>query len=78
MEMRPGCECCGVDLPAGSTEAMVCSFECTFCRACTEHRLGGVCPTCGGELVRRPTRTGGALLRNPASTVRHDLVVGCS
>ncbi|WP_084142826.1 DUF1272 domain-containing protein [Cellulomonas cellasea] len=58
MEMRPACERCGVDLPAASRDAMVCSFECTFCRGCTEQRLGGVCPNCGGELVRRPTRTG--------------------
>lgn len=78
MEMRPTCECCGVDLAAESREAMVCSFECTFCRTCTEQRLHGVCPTCGGELVRRPTRTGDALVRNPASTVRRALVAGCS
>lgn len=78
VEMRPGCECCGTDLPAGSTEAMVCSFECTYCRACSERRLHRVCPTCGGELVRRPTRVGDALVRNPASTVRVALVTGCS
>lgn len=58
MEMRPVCERCGVALPHESREAMVCSFECTYCRACTEQRLGGTCPTCGGELVRRPTRVG--------------------
>ncbi len=34
LEMRPGCECCDVDLPADSDEAMICSFECTFCRWC--------------------------------------------
>lgn len=57
MEMRPGCERCGAGLPADSREAMVCSYECTFCRGCTEE-LAGVCPNCGGELVRRPARTG--------------------
>lgn len=78
LQMRPGCECCGVDLPAESRDAVVCSFECTFCRGCAEDRLAGVCPNCGGELVRRPARTGDALVRNPASTVRVALVAGCS
>lgn len=56
LEMRPSCEGCGVDLPPDSTEAMICSFECTFCRACVETRLHGTCPNCGGQLVARPTR----------------------
>jgi len=32
--MKPSCECCDADLPPDSTEAMICSFECTWCRAC--------------------------------------------
>ncbi|KAK3604182.1 hypothetical protein CHS0354_001990 [Potamilus streckersoni] len=49
LELRPGCECCNVDLPPGS-EAFICSFECTFCKFCTEQTLQGVCPNCEGEL----------------------------
>lgn len=56
LEMRPHCESCGKDLPAQSTEARICSFECTFCAACAETKLHGVCPNCGGGLVPRPTR----------------------
>ena len=56
LEMRPGCECCDRDLPPGSRDAMICSFECTFCADCARDVLGGICPNCGGELVRRPVR----------------------
>jgi uncharacterized protein len=61
LQLRPGCECCDRDLPGDSPDAMICSFECTFCRACAEGRLGGRCPNCGGELVRRPIRPADAL-----------------
>ena len=54
LELRPGCECCDVDLPPAA-EATICSFECTYCPACAA-KLGGICPNCGGELVRRPVR----------------------
>ena len=52
--MRTNCESCGLDLPVNST-AYVCSFECTFCPACSA-RMHEVCSHCGGELVRRPKR----------------------
>ena len=39
-----------------SLDAMICSFECTFCRDCTDGALQGRCPNCGGELIRRPVR----------------------
>ena len=71
LELRPSCECCDGDLPPGSRDAMICSFECTFCRACAENRLpGGRCPNCSGELVRRPIRPADRLARFPASTER--------
>ena len=70
LELRPDCECCGTDLPPGSSEARICSFECTFCRSCVETRLGGACPNCGGEFVPRPVRPAAALERYPASTLR--------
>ena len=69
LEMRPGCECCDVDLPAAEVGAVVCSLECTFCSGCAEH-LERACPNCGGTLMPRPTRVGESLVRHPASTTR--------
>ena len=54
LQLRPNCECCNRDLPPLSEEALICSFECTFCRPCASSVLGGRCPNCGGELVARP------------------------
>ena len=54
LEMRPACERCGVKL-GHADAAVICSHECTFCAACAE-AMAYVCPNCGGELVRRPTR----------------------
>ncbi|HZZ88463.1 MAG TPA: DUF1272 domain-containing protein [Caulobacteraceae bacterium] len=70
LQMRPNCECCDVDLGPQSAEARICSFECTFCAACADERLGGKCPNCGGQLVERPTRAASMLGRFPASTER--------
>ena len=70
LQLRPNCECCDRDLPPTSHEAMICTFECTFCRDCAETRLGGCCPNCGGELVRRPIRPAASLARYPASVER--------
>ena len=55
--LRPNCECCDRDLPPESADARICSFECTFCAGCSAE-LEGICPNCGGELVRRPRRAG--------------------
>ena len=52
LELKPTCERCGATL-APADEAYICTFECTFCPACTQ-ALSAVCPNCGGELVRRP------------------------
>lgn len=70
LELRPNCECCDEDLSAQSHEAMICSFECTFCKTCAEIDLNFICPNCNGELTKRPTRVGGALEKYPASTKR--------
>jgi uncharacterized protein len=70
LELRPNCECCNRDLPPQSTEAMICTYECTFCRSCTDAVLKGRCPNCGGELVRRPIRPAAKLAKHPASTQR--------
>ena len=54
LEMRPVCERCEAALTADGP-ARFCSFECTFCVACSD-AMKGVCPNCGGELVPRPRR----------------------
>jgi hypothetical protein len=56
LELRPNCESCDRDLPPGSTEARICTYECTFCADCVEDRLHNVCPNCGGGFERRPVR----------------------
>jgi len=70
LELRPNCECCDRDLPPDSRDALICSFECTWCRDCAATKLGMRCPNCGGELVARPVRPTEKLAQNPASTVR--------
>jgi uncharacterized protein len=56
LELRPACENCNAALPADSTAAMICTFECTFCRPCVEKVLENVCPNCGGGFCARPIR----------------------
>lgn len=56
LEIRPVCENCGRDLPNNSDEAMICSFECTYCASCVTDVLQNVCPNCGGGFEKRPTR----------------------
>ena len=70
LELRPNCECCDKDLPPQSVEAMICTFECTFCADCVEKVLHGVCPNCGGNFVPRPVRPQNKLMTNPPSTKR--------
>ena len=70
LQLRPNCERCDTELPPDSLLARICSFECTFCAACADSPLKGVCPNCGGELVRRPVRPAGKLANNPASRER--------
>jgi hypothetical protein len=77
LQLRPGCECCDKDLPPDSTEARICSFECTFCTSCAEGTLAGHCPNCGGELVARPRRPSSKLAKFPASTDRILTPQGC-
>jgi uncharacterized protein len=77
LELRPSCECCDRDLAPDSTEARICSFECTFCRTCAEGVLAGCCPNCDGELVARPRRPAEKLLKAPASTRRVVKPGGC-
>ena len=77
LELRPNCECCNKELPPSSTEAVICTFECTFCVNCAESKLKGICPNCGGNLVSRPIRPPEALKKYPASTRRILNQEGC-
>ena len=56
LELRPTCEHCNKPLPADATDAMICSFECTFCAACVTDVVANVCPNCGGGFTPRPVR----------------------
>ena len=47
LALRPNCECCDRDLPADAADAVICSFECTFCADCAHTKLHGRCPNCG-------------------------------
>lgn len=72
LELRPTCEHCNKQLPPHSTEAMICSFECTFCKSCVDDILSNVCPNCGGGFAARPQRPSLNLGAYPASTtVKH-------
>jgi len=68
LELRPTCEHCNKALPADSTEARICSYECTFCAHCVETVLGNVCPNCGGGFAPRPIR--------PARNLKGDNFLG--
>ena len=78
LELRPNCECCNKDLPPAATDAMICTFECTFCRDCVETKLNGVCPNCGGNFAPRPIRPAAELVNNPPSTRRVLNPSGCA
>ncbi len=54
LELRTTCERCDVAL-AQDGDAVICSYECTFCSACGD-AMELVCPNCRGELVPRPKR----------------------
>jgi uncharacterized protein len=75
LELRPTCENCNRPLPPASTEARICSYECTFCADCVARVLSNVCPNCGGGFAPRPVRPArhwkgnNFLGADPASTV---------
>lgn len=77
LEMRELCERCQESLsPAG--DAYICSYECTYCSACTS-QLAGLCPNCTGELTARPRRVAverrTEAKRPPAHVVQHEACV---
>jgi len=79
LELRPNCEFCDVDLPPNSVDAWICTYECTFCSDCVEHKLHNVCPNCGGGFAPRPIRPatewrpGLSVAKRPPSTKRSHL-----
>ena len=70
LQLRPNCEYCDKDLPPNSTEARICSYECTFCADCVDNKLQNVCPNCGGGFAPRPIRPGVSLQKHPPSDKR--------
>jgi len=75
--LKPGCECCDKGLPPDAIDAMICTFECTFCRDCVDTRLNGRCPNCGGNFSPRPIRPPAMLVKYPASSERVFKPQGC-
>ena len=79
LELRPNCEMCDRDLPADAPDAMICTYECTFCADCVQNVLHNVCPNCAGGFMPRPVRPrvdrrpGTSLTHQPASTKRRTL-----
>jgi len=76
LEIRPNCECCDKDLAPQAGDAMICSYECTFCQKCVTEVLENACPNCGGGFTPRPVRprtarrAGVGLAYQPASLKR--------
>ena len=65
LEIRLNCENCDKSLPNTSGEAMICTYECTYCKDCVENVLKNVCPNCGGGFEKRPSRPKKQLEKHP-------------
>ena len=65
LEMKRACERCKAVL-RHDADAFICSYECTYCGPCTFGELEQTCPSCGGELSRRPKREADADKDAPA------------
>ena len=75
--LKPNCECCDKDLAPDAPDAMICSFECTFCRTCVDEILNNVCPNCGGGFEARPVRPRTEHRPGVSLTQRPAFLVGC-
>ncbi|MEO0312363.1 MAG: hypothetical protein RIQ89_2020 [Bacteroidota bacterium] len=71
LKLKPSCEHCSSPLPYNATNAMICSFECTFCNDCVQNILANVCPNCGGGFERRPIRPLSFLTNYPVAALPH-------
>lgn len=56
LEMHAACLWCTKPLDPSGENAMICSYECTFCCNCAVSPLQGICPNCKGPLRSRPPR----------------------
>lgn len=70
LDIRAICENCGKTLKPDAADAMICSFECTFCSVCVADVLHNVCPNCGGGFEKRPVRPKDELLKQPPMAMR--------
>ena len=68
LEIRPNCEHCNKDLPNTSIDALICSFECTYCKECALGIFENVCPSCSGNFVERPIRPQKEVEKYPGSS----------
>ena len=56
-DVRNEKECLKCFTPLGlASEAMICSYECTYCVKCAEEN-NAVCQNCNGDLQKRPNRS---------------------
>jgi len=62
LKMKAQCENCKARTESQG-EAYICSYECTFCKKCTDD-MNAICLKCDGELLMRPRR-----LKNPVEVV---------
>jgi hypothetical protein len=67
LKLKNNCERCNRLLPPSAIDALICTFECTFCESCVNGDLKGVCPNCGGNFERRPIRPVTLLMKYPSS-----------
>src|SRR5439155_7024245 len=56
LQLRPTCKNCNAALPPNSAAAMICTFECTFCRSCVENILDNVYKNYRGDFCSQPIR----------------------
>lgn len=63
--LKHSCEKCNKPLPYNSNDAMICSFECTFCKDCVDNILQNTCPNCGGNFEKRPIRPSALIEKYP-------------
>ena len=54
LEMKNECLIYDCEL-SNTSEAHICSNECTYCSKCAAQR-GFICKNCGGDLQQRPKR----------------------
>lgn len=67
--IKSNCEHCNKSLPHYSSEAFICSFECTFCKDCVTSVLNNTCPNCGGNFEKRPVRPDGLIGKYPPKNI---------